>query len=49
MRPSFLHDLEAGGDTELDTLSGAVARLGAQYRIECPVHETATTVLGVRR
>lgn len=49
MRPSFLLDLEAGGDTELDTLSGAVARLGAQYRIECPVHETATTVLGVRR
>jgi 2-dehydropantoate 2-reductase len=48
MKPSFLLDLEAGGNTELDTLSGAVARLAAEYRIECPVHETATAALGVR-
>ncbi len=49
MKPSFLVDLESGGATELDTLSGAVARFGAAAGIECPVHETATTVLGVVR
>jgi 2-dehydropantoate 2-reductase len=48
MKPSFLLDLEAGGDTELDTLSGTVARLATEYGIDCPVHETATAVLSVR-
>jgi 2-dehydropantoate 2-reductase len=50
IKPSFLLDLEGGGQTELDTLSGAVARFGAEASIECPVHETARTVLadGVR-
>ena len=48
MKPSFLLDLQAGGDTELDTLSGTVARLAAEYGIACPVHETATAVLSVR-
>jgi len=49
MKPSFLVDLESGGPTELDTLSGAVARFAAEARIECPVHETARTVLSVVR
>ena len=49
MKPSFLVDLESGGATELDTLSGAVARFAAHAGIESPVHETATTVLGVVR
>lgn len=49
MKPSFLLDLESGGATELDTLSGAVARIAADAGIECPVHETARTVLGVVR
>ena len=49
MKPSFLVDLESGGATELDTLSGAVARFAAQAGIESPVHEMATTVLGVVR
>src|SRR5688500_4021135 len=48
MRPSFLLDLESGGATELDTLSGAVARLAADLGLECPIHETATAALGVR-
>jgi 2-dehydropantoate 2-reductase len=48
MKPSFLVDLEGGGETELDTLSGAVARFASAAGIECPVHETATAVLGVR-
>jgi len=47
MKPSFLLDLEAGGPTELDDLSGAVARLGRQAGIETPVHDTATAALAL--
>ena len=49
MTPSFLLDLESGGETELDTLSGAVSRLAAEAGIETPIHDTATAALGVRR
>ncbi|HVR06541.1 MAG TPA: ketopantoate reductase family protein [Thermoanaerobaculia bacterium] len=47
MKPSFLLDLEAGGPTELDDLSGAVARLGRQAGIETPVHDTAAAALAL--
>ncbi len=47
LRPSFLLDLEAEGPDELDTLSGAVARLAAQSSVETPVHDTAVAALGV--
>jgi 2-dehydropantoate 2-reductase len=49
MKPSFLLDLEAGGPNELDDLCGAVARLGREAGVETPVHDTATTALGVVR
>ena len=49
MKPSFLLDLENGGRTELETLSGAVTRFAAELGIETPIHETATAALGVRR
>jgi 2-dehydropantoate 2-reductase len=49
MKPSFLLDLEAGGQTELATLSGAVATFASKLGIACPIHETTTTVLSVRR
>lgn len=49
MKPSFLLDLESGGRTELDTLSGAVSRFAANAGIETPVHDTALAALGVRR
>ena len=48
MKPSFLLDVEAGGPTELETLSGAVARFATDAGIDCPVHETVRTVLSVR-
>ena len=48
MKPSFLVDLESGGPTELDTLSGAVARFASELGLESPVHETTAAVLGVR-
>jgi 2-dehydropantoate 2-reductase len=49
MKPSFLLDLETGGPTELDDLSGAVSRLGRLAGLETPVHDTATTALGAAR
>lgn len=45
MKPSFLLDLEAGGRTELDVLSGAVARLAEEAGIATPVHDTAAATL----
>ena len=45
MKPSFLLDLEAGGPTELDALSGAVSRMGAACGVPTPVHDTAVAVL----
>ncbi|HSN87838.1 MAG TPA: 2-dehydropantoate 2-reductase, partial [Thermoanaerobaculia bacterium] len=46
LKPSFLLDLEAGGRTEIDDLSGAVSRLGRKAGVETPVHDVATAVLG---
>ncbi|HEY2064354.1 MAG TPA: 2-dehydropantoate 2-reductase [Gemmatimonadaceae bacterium] len=46
MRPSLLLDLERGGPTELDVLSGAVSRLGRQHGIPTPVHDTAVAAIG---
>jgi 2-dehydropantoate 2-reductase len=44
-KPSFLVDLEAGGPTELDVLSGAVSRYAGELGIETPIHDTATAAL----
>jgi 2-dehydropantoate 2-reductase len=49
MRPSFLLDLEAGGPTEIDDLSGAVSRFGREAGVETPVHDVATAALSVAR
>ncbi len=46
MKPSLLLDLEAGGRTEIDDLSGAVSRLGRKAGVETPSHDVATAVLG---
>ncbi|HKW39861.1 MAG TPA: ketopantoate reductase family protein [Gemmatimonadales bacterium] len=45
MKPSFLVDLEAGGPTELEILSGAVSRFAEQAGIAVPIHDTATVAL----
>ncbi len=44
-KPSFLLDLESGGPTELDILSGAVSRYAEAAGISAPVHETVTAAL----
>jgi 2-dehydropantoate 2-reductase len=48
MKPSFLLDLEAGGATELDILSGAVSRFAEEAGIPAPVHDTAAAALASR-
>jgi 2-dehydropantoate 2-reductase len=49
MKPSFLLDLESGGRTEIDDLSGAVSRLGREAGVETPVHDVATAALSAAR
>lgn len=48
VKPSFLVDLESGGPTELEILSGAVSRFAEQAGIATPIHDTATVALGRR-
>ena len=45
LKPSLLFDLERGAPTELDVLSGAVARYGRACGVPTPVHDTAAAVL----
>ncbi len=48
-KPSFLLDVEAGGATELDILSGAVSRYAEELRVSTPIHDTVTAVFSVKR
>ena len=45
MKPSMLHDLEAGRRLELDWLNGEVARLGAALGIDTPANARVTDAL----
>lgn len=49
IKPSFMLDLESGGPTEIDDLSGAVSRLGREAGVETPVHDVATAALSAAR
>ena len=44
-KPSLLLDIERGGPTELDALSGTVARRGRLVGVDTPVHDTAVAAL----
>jgi 2-dehydropantoate 2-reductase len=44
-RGSMAYDLLAGRRLELDTLNGAVVRLGRQYGIETPLNRVITAAL----
>jgi len=45
MQPSLLLDLQAGSATEVDVLSGAIARFAEEGNIETPIHDTAAVAL----
>jgi 2-dehydropantoate 2-reductase len=47
-RPSFLADLERGGPTEIDVLSGTVVRIARTFGIDTPVHETTVAAVGAQ-
>jgi 2-dehydropantoate 2-reductase len=47
-RPSLLADLDAGRETEVDGLFGAVAKLGRQARLVTPIHRTAHAMINLR-
>jgi 2-dehydropantoate 2-reductase len=49
MRSSMLHDLEAGRRLELDWLTGAILRLGAEVGIDTPVSREVFTALAPYR
>ena len=46
-KPSMLEDLLAGRPLEIDSLSGTVARLGAQYGVPTPFHAMAARILAM--
>lgn len=47
-RPSFLADVERGGPTEIDALSGTVVRLARAMAIDTPVHETVVAAVSAQ-
>jgi 2-dehydropantoate 2-reductase len=42
---SMLQDLRRGRSTEIDYMNGAVAALGAQHDVPCPVNHALTTII----
>ena len=46
MKPSFLLDLERGGQNELDVLSGAISRFGREAGVPTPIHDAVVAALG---
>jgi 2-dehydropantoate 2-reductase len=47
IKPSFLLDLERGGNTELDLLAGTVSRLGKELGVPTPIHDVATAAFEI--
>lgn len=47
-RSSMLQDIEAGRRTEIDSLNGAVARLGARHGIPTPTHDALIALVAAR-
>jgi 2-dehydropantoate 2-reductase len=45
MKPSLLNDLERGGPTEVDALSGGVSRIGRMTSVPTPIHDAATAAM----
>lgn len=45
MMPSLLLDVEAGGPTEIGTLSGALARMAAEAGLDASLHEIAAAAI----
>lgn len=46
---SLQRDIQAGRPSELDAWTGAVVRLGRQYAVDTPVHDTIYQILSLRQ
>jgi 2-dehydropantoate 2-reductase len=44
-KPSMLQDVEAGRETEIDFLNGAIASFGERYGIDTPLNRTLTALV----
>lgn len=44
-RSSMLQDLERGRPTEIDAINGAIARMGEEEGLECPVNRILTLMV----
>lgn len=44
-KPSMLQDVEAGRDTEVDFLNGAIVAFGERHGVEAPLNRTLTALL----
>ncbi len=47
-RPSMLQDLENGKQTEIEALSGEIARLGKRFRVETPMNAALARAIRVK-
>ncbi len=44
-KPSMLQDVEAGRDTEIDFLNGAIVSFGRRYGVEAPLNQALTALV----
>lgn len=44
-KPSMLQDVEAGRDTEIDFLNGAIVSFGERYGVDAPLNRTLTALI----
>ena len=44
-KPSMLQDVEAGRETEIDFLNGAIVAFGDRYGVDAPLNRTLTALV----
>jgi 2-dehydropantoate 2-reductase len=47
-KPSMLQDIEAGRETEIDFLNGAIVAFGERYRVDAPLNRALTELIKAR-
>jgi 2-dehydropantoate 2-reductase len=47
-KPSMLQDIEAGRETEIDFLNGAIVAFGERYGVDAPLNRALTALIKAR-